>query len=44
MRRDGQTGITKLIVALRNYAKAPKKLLNVAGMQTCLTGPQVRGV
>ena len=44
MRRDGQTDMTKLIVALSNYAKAPEKLLNVAGIQTCLTGPQVRGV
>ena len=44
MRRDVQTNMTKLIAAFRNYAKAPKKLLNVAEIQTCLTGPQVRGV
>jgi hypothetical protein len=25
MRRDRQTGMTKLIVALRNFANAPKK-------------------
>jgi hypothetical protein len=29
MWRDGQTDMTKLIVALRNYAKTPKKLLNI---------------
>jgi hypothetical protein len=42
MRRDGQTDMTKLIAALRNYAKAPETLLNVAGIQTCLTAPQLR--
>jgi hypothetical protein len=28
MRTDGQTGMTKLIVVFRNFAKAPKKAVN----------------
>jgi hypothetical protein len=30
MRRDGQTDVTKIIVAFRNFAKAPKNEVEVA--------------